>query len=424
MQLSSSTTYMTENCAIPFCKGCGHTHAMKKLNEALIQLNFNPQNIVLVTDIGCIGLADMLFEPLHTVHTTHGRSTAFATGIQIADAVLSDSALKTIVLIGDGGAMIGIQHLINAALLNADITVLLCNNFLFGMTGGQNSAFSPYNFITPTTPSGNIIPPIDMGNLLIAAQAGYVARILATDKDLSKHIAEAITYPGFSVVEIIELCTEHATTRNDLNGASLAKQISSQGQQLGVLRAGSERKPFSEIYSNKYKRDISHSKKSVPSDLVPSIKHSLHRQVGIVIAGSAGERVQSAARRLCESAILSGLQCTQKNDNPVTQGSGFSLAEVILSSEEIYYTGIEIPNAVIVVSHEGLGELIENKMFDRIDKHTTLIADESLNLPNSAARTLKYPFRKEYGKEKAAFHAIAYFLSQVKIFPPEIFTAA
>ena len=79
---------------MPFCKGCGHSHILKKLNTALEKLKLNPNNICLVTDIGCIGLADSLYDKVHTVHTTHGRSTAFATGITLADKVLADKKLK------------------------------------------------------------------------------------------------------------------------------------------------------------------------------------------------------------------------------------------------------------------------------------------------------------------------------------------
>ncbi|MEX2089226.1 MAG: thiamine pyrophosphate-dependent enzyme, partial [Bacteroidota bacterium] len=108
-------TYLVDEPRFPFCKGCGHTSVLRRLNEALVELQIPPHRLALVTDIGCIGLADGLFKELHTVHTTHGRSTAFATGIALADSVLDKGSLKTVVLIGDGGAMIGLQHLVHAA---------------------------------------------------------------------------------------------------------------------------------------------------------------------------------------------------------------------------------------------------------------------------------------------------------------------
>ena len=405
---------------MPFCKGCGHTHILRRLNDALVSLQLKSSDVALVTDIGCIGLADMLFESLHTVHTTHGRSTAFATGIQIADAVLAGSGLKTIVLIGDGGAMIGLQHLVNAALLNADVTVLLCNNFLFGMTGGQNSAFSPRDFITPTTPDGNIIPPIDMCRMVEAAGAEFSVRALATQKGLSELIARAIMHPGFALVEIVELCTEHATEHNDIAGNKLADVLEAQGQHLGDIVLRTTKRTFGTVYAEKNPRREERTAFTEKS-ITPKFQSTLTRQVGIVLAGSAGERVQSSAKQLCNAAITSGLFCTQKNDNPVTQGSGFSLSEVILSNEEIFYTAIDVPDVAVVVSADGLAEVGEKGLLARMTCESVLMLDASLPVPETAASVEQYPFRKEFGGDKAALAAVKSLVRKMNIIPEEAF---
>ena len=132
----------------PYCKGCGHPLVLRALGEALGRLGIPPADMAVVTDIGCVGLADSRITGPHTINTTHGRSTAFAAGLALADSILGEGRLKPVVLIGDGGATIGINHLVNGALLNPDVTVLVHNNFLYGMTGGQSSAFSPIGFIT------------------------------------------------------------------------------------------------------------------------------------------------------------------------------------------------------------------------------------------------------------------------------------
>lgn len=417
MQSAELTTYMTESCTMPFCKGCGHSHVLRKLDEALVNLQIPYSDVALVTDIGCIGLADGLFPNPHTVHTTHGRSTAFATGIQIADGVLGDRKLKTIVLIGDGGAMIGLLHLVHAALLNADVTVLLCNNFLFGMTGGQNSAFSPLDFVTATSPKGNMIPPLDLCRIVIDAHAGYVARKLATDKDLPEVIANAISHPGFALVEIVELCTEYGTPRNKLGGAMLEKIVQAHGQELGVLSVRNDRSSFDQGYREKaleFAADPSGGKDKV---ILQTSTNRLREQIGIVVAGSAGEKIQSAARRFCEAAIASGLHCTQKNDNPVTQGTGFSASEIVLSPREIHYTGIDTPHAVVVVSVDGLNYLRAGGVFSRLTPSSHLIADEELDLPPTDATIHKQPFRKVHGGNKAASAALAYYLEQTDLFP-------
>ena len=407
--MSEVASYLIDPCVMPFCKGCGHAHVLRKMNDGLKQLQLPPSSVCLVTDIGCIGLADALFTSVHTVHTTHGRSTAFATGIQIADALLGTKELTTIVLIGDGGAMIGLQHLVNAALMNVNVTVLLCNNFLFGMTGGQNSAFSPFAFVTPTTPRGNIVPPIDMCRVLADCGAEFVARTLATDRNLGSIIAAAVRHPGFAVVEVVELCTEHAMEKNALSGNSLARIVESHNQHIGTIADSLTRSEFSERYVDKYppqSRQLSDERKY----LTPIFKSPLTKQVGIVIAGSAGERVQSTAKKLCEGAMNSGLCCTQKNDNPVTQGSGFSISEIILSPTEIFYTGIDVPDVVIAVSDQGLMELEEKQVFACMREDGTLILDSGLNPPATSAQVFTYPFRKEYGADKAAARAVEFFI--------------
>jgi len=409
-------TYLLSNRDMPFCRGCGHTRVLQKLDEALGRLGASASEVCLVTDIGCIGLADAQFETTHSVHTTHGRSTAFAAGIMLADAVLARSPLKTVVLIGDGGAMLGLLHLVHAAQLNADITVLLCNNFLFGMTGGQNSATSPLEFVTPTTPGGNILPPLDMCRVMTAANAGFVARRLATDRDLADTLCAAIRHPGFSLVEIVELCTEHGVARNELKGGKLGQILEEHGQELGVLVDSTLRPEFGEVYRKRYP-PVPAPSFDTGSGVEPSHPSTLDGQKGIVLAGSAGERVQSAARRFCQAAALCGLCSTQKNDNPVTQGSGFSLSEVIVSPTEILYTGIEIPDAVIAVSRDGLQEIRENGTLDRLTSGSLLILDESLSAPDTPAVLHRRPFRQENGASQAAAKALEYYLELTSVFP-------
>ncbi|MBN1641032.1 MAG: 2-oxoacid:ferredoxin oxidoreductase subunit beta, partial [Anaerolineae bacterium] len=112
-------TYLDESAgAFPFCPGCGHSTVLKALDQALVATQWDPTSIVLVTDIGCIGLSDRYFQT-NAFHGLHGRSITYATGIKLANP-----DLHVIVLIGDGGCGIGGNHLINAARRNVGITVL------------------------------------------------------------------------------------------------------------------------------------------------------------------------------------------------------------------------------------------------------------------------------------------------------------
>ena len=243
--MTPEALYLSPTAKLPYCRGCGHSLVVRQLSHALEHLGLPPRSIVLTTDIGCVGLADSLFPYLHTVHTTHGRSTAFATGMALADAILEPQGLKPIVMIGDGGAMIGLLHLVHAAQLNVDITVLVHNNFMFGMTGGQHSALSPLNWVTATTPDGNWTPPLDLLALLRTAHATFLARQLATSQELASTIADAINFPGFSVVEIVELCTAYGTRWNQVNGASLEEIIQRQGYAIGEVETEMERPDLS-----------------------------------------------------------------------------------------------------------------------------------------------------------------------------------
>lgn len=419
MNTAETCTYMTHGAVMPFCKGCGHTNILKKLNDALDLLKLDPHDVCLVTDIGCIGLADALFDKVHTVHTTHGRSTGFATGIAVADKVLASGKLKTIVLIGDGGSMIGLLHIVNAALMNADVTVIVANNFLFGMTGGQTSSLTPEHFNTITSPFGSMNPSLDICKISDASKAGFIARKTATDKDLTNVISDAIAFDGFSIVEVLELCTEYGTKLNELKGNMLSKMAEAEGHELGVIKNSRLRPEF----SRKYDIDVnSHKGEIKPLEYItPSFKHNLKRPAEIIITGSAGERVQSTAAMLAEAALMCGLEVTQKNDNPVTQGSGFSLSEVIISPDEINFTGVASADYVIIVSEDGLKEIKSQDVFNRINDRTVFIIDESLELNKEGLNVISLPLRRICGGDKAAIGAVDYILKHFEPFPQETF---
>jgi pyruvate/2-oxoacid:ferredoxin oxidoreductase beta subunit len=404
---------------------------VRQLSHALERLGLPPRSVVLTTDIGCVGLADSLFPYLHTVHTTHGRSTAMAIGMALAEAVLPATGLKPIVMIGDGGAMIGLMHLVHAAQLNVDITVLVHNNFLFGMTGGQHSAFTPLNWITATTPEGNCIPPLDLLALLRTAHAGFLARQFATDCNLGAVIADAIAFPGFSLVEILEICTGYGTLRNKATGNALREVASRQGYSIGRMEAEQERPTFGVLY--RHEREFRPAREAPPRLPELAVKgdlaNPLHtagdskfqiqdsEKLHIVIAGTAGERVQSSAALLCRAALSIGLYSTQKNDNPVTQGSGFSLSEICLSPQPIEYTGMESVDVVIGVSQEGWNELEANGTLVQLTPKTLLLLDAELEISNPTGRVLRQPFRREAAPKRAALAAIAFWLGMEPVVP-------
>jgi len=434
-----SSTYLASEAKLPYCRGCGHALVVRRLSHALERLALPPRSVVLTTDIGCVGLADSLFPYLHTVHTTHGRSTAMATGMALAEAVLPATSLKPIVMIGDGGVTIGLLHLVHAAQLNVDITVLVHNNFLYGMTGGQHSAFTPLGWITATTPEGNRIPPLDLLALLRTAHAGFLARQFATDSNLDTVIAEAIAFPGFALVEILETCTGYGAFRTKATGNAIREVISRQGYSIGRMEAPQERPTFGELYRHEMesrlprkpaekiqrlavKGDIAHSLQAGNPDSKPEVPDS--QKLHIVIAGTAGERVQSSAALLCRAALSVGLYSTQKNDNPVTQGSGFSLSEICLSPQPIEYTGMEGVDVVIAVSQDGWNELEANGTLAQLTPRTLLLIDAELEISSPAGRLLRQPFRGKATPKHAALAAIAFWLGMEPIIPSAAWDAA
>lgn len=398
-------TYLGDR-PFPYCKGCGHGLVARALNRALVNLGLPPETIVLTSDIGCVGLVDPLFPRLHTVHTIHGRSTAVAAGAVLADAVLGDGRMKNVVMMGDGGATIGLLHLAQAALMNVDLTVVLHNNMLYGMTGGQHSALTPAGFHTSTTPTGNWVPALEMEGFLRSCETGFFARQLATDAELPQVLADAIAHPGFALVEVLELCTGYGVPLNQLDGKALRAMTERQGRPLGRRIAERKRPPFHEAYRERFPHRERDGGPAVEVER-ETFHHGLTRPAGIVLSGSAGERVQSSAAVLCHAALRSGLFCTQKNDYPVTVGTGFSLSEVALSGERIVYTGIDRPDAVLITSAEGLREVRGRGDLDRLAPGATVIVDESIAGDVGGPHVTALPLRRELTPDHAALGALA-----------------
>jgi pyruvate/2-oxoacid:ferredoxin oxidoreductase beta subunit len=146
------------------------------LNAALVKLQLDPHKVVVVTDIGCSGLADKYFTT-NAFHGLHGRSVTYATGIKLADP-----ELKVIVLMGDGGCGIGGHHLINAARRNIGVSVVVFNNFNYGMTGGEHSVTTPFGGLTSSTPLGQLEQPMDICQTVAVNGASFVARTTSFDK--------------------------------------------------------------------------------------------------------------------------------------------------------------------------------------------------------------------------------------------------
>jgi 2-oxoglutarate/2-oxoacid ferredoxin oxidoreductase subunit beta len=193
-----------------WCPGCGHGIVLNGLIRAVEDLGINKNDIVMVSGIGCSSRISGYLD-FHTMHTIHGRALAFATGIK-----MSRPELNLIVPMGDGDALaIGGNHFIHAARRNIDMTAIVMNNRIYGMTGGQYSPLSGYGTLATTAPYTNIDHSFDIVKLAAAAGATFVARSTAYHaQQLSDVIKQAITHKGFSVVEILSQCPTYFGRKN------------------------------------------------------------------------------------------------------------------------------------------------------------------------------------------------------------------
>jgi len=328
----------------PFCPGCGHGMINDQLNKALVKLQLDPTKTVLVSDIGCVGLSDQYFTT-SAFHGLHGRSVAYASGIKLARP-----DLKVIVQMGDGGCGIGGTHLINAARRNIGVTVLVFNNFNFGMTGGEHSVTTPTGGVTSTTRGGNLERPLDICATVAVNGASYVYRGTSFDKDLPDRIAEAIQNEGFSLLDIWELCTAYYVPNNDFSRKALMETITTLKLPTGVIHREERPEYAAELHRTAQEQ---RGQPPTPKPVEAKFAANLDRKANIVIAGSAGGKVRSSARLLGLAGMLCGLWAAQRDDYPVTVNTGHSVSEIVLSPQEIRYAGVPRPDVLLVVSENG-----------------------------------------------------------------------
>ncbi|MCK4569497.1 MAG: 2-oxoacid:acceptor oxidoreductase family protein [Bacteroidales bacterium] len=385
---------------LPFCSGCGHTTISRNTEKALQKIGLNLLDVILVTDIGCHGIIDKAFDT-HTVHGLHGRSVALASGIS---AGVNNPDKKVIVYIGDGGASIGMQHLLDAAHNGYNMTVVVHNNMLYGMTGGQPSELTPKGFKTPTLPQGATHKGYDICGLVATAGASYVSRITGIG-DISDQLAEAFSRTGFSLVEVMEICPSYGVKSNP--GIKLKTLIEEAGIEIKVY-ADNEPKAFETQERN-----------DLPSLFSPSLEikeeftHRLDKPVRLFLSGTAGEGVQSAAEMFIRAGMRCGLQGTKKGSYPVTVGVGFSASNLILSPEPIFYTGAPRPDVILVTSEDGIK--FARKLIDNAGEEALLIIDSTLETPKTRARVVSHHFREHFGGRNAMITALFEYLRQSNI---------
>jgi len=366
-----------------FCPGCSHDRMTRALDQAFSNLGLKGEEIVIVTDIGCSGLFDTFFNT-HAFHGLHGRALTYATGLKLARP-----ELNVLVTMGDGGLGIGGAHVLSACRRNLDITLLVLNNFNFGMTGGQFSATTP---ITAHVGSGflnRIEHPLDVCRMAGSAGAAYVQRCSSYAKNLSEEIENAVRFQGFSILDIWGICPGRYTRRNRLTPEIIEESLA---------RMPSLENPVPENLRKEYGRhyrDLAGEQAPVspPKKIKAQFEPPESGRKDVLILGSAGQRIITAGEILCMAGLTAGLQATQKNEYNITVLRGHSITEVILSPFKIGYTGIEYPDVVLALSQEGVDR--KKSFFNALNENVLIIQDSEVTVPPGKARIHPIDFKSQ-----------------------------
>jgi len=232
----SAYSYLRHTKKFPnvWCSGCGIGVVMGALIRAVDRMGLVKDDVAVVSGIGCTGRMPVYLD-FNTMHTTHGRALAFATGLKLAQP-----KLKVIVVMGDGDALaIGGNHFIHAARRNIDLTALIVNNSIYGMTGGQYSPTTPLDLRATTAPYGNIEQPFPVCDLARAAGASFVARSTVYHAvELDRYIEQAIRKNGFSLVEAVSYCH---TTFGRINKLGTAVEMMRQLKDNSITRTAADK---------------------------------------------------------------------------------------------------------------------------------------------------------------------------------------
>jgi len=201
-----------------FCPGCGDGMVLNAMSRAVEKNDIDRKKVVAVSGIGCAAWIPSPYWKVDTLHTTHGRAIPHATGLKVGN-----KDLEVMVVSGDGDcAGIGGNHLLHAARNNIDLNVLMVNNGLYAMTGGQVAPTTEHGERTLTTPYGNPSQGIDICNVVKHAGASHVARWTTYHmNELIKEIEKAMDTKGMSFIEILSQCPTRTGKKEGLSGVDM-----------------------------------------------------------------------------------------------------------------------------------------------------------------------------------------------------------
>jgi len=374
-----------------YCPGCSHEVVTRALDKCFQNMEIQGNQVVLVSDIGCSGLFDTFFSA-HAFHGLHGRALTYATGIKLAQP-----DLHVVVTMGDGGLGIGGAHLLSTCRRNIDVTLLILNNFNYGMTGGQFSATTPSDAQVGSGFLNQIEKPMDPCQVMQAAGAAYISRLSAYQKDLADQMQQAIQFEGFAALDIWGICPGRYTRHNPMTFKTIQAALDDVPAFDGPILENTRSE-----YGRHYRQM---ALKQQPASMPPKIEKQftplIDSRKGILILGSAGQRIITAGEILCLAGLTAGLHASQKNDYPITVLRGHSATDVILSPQKIGFAGIETPSVVLALGQEGVDR--RKALFSSFSDETVIIKDSRILLPECRGhkRVLDFKTHKIKGQEMA-----------------------
>ena len=192
-------------CDPTWCSGCGIYAIFSALKKTALSLEMKPEEMVVVTGIGCHGRLNNYFNA-YGFHTLHGRSLPVAQGIRLANKQLTVVAIS-----GDGDAYsIGLGHFIHAVRRNVNLTYIVVNNMIYGLTQGQTSPTSRKGFVSKSTPLGSNESPLCGPHLALVSGGTFIARgFSGAPKQLAMLLEKGIQHSGFSLIEVFSPCITH-----------------------------------------------------------------------------------------------------------------------------------------------------------------------------------------------------------------------
>ncbi|MDR0467933.1 MAG: 2-oxoglutarate ferredoxin oxidoreductase subunit beta [Campylobacteraceae bacterium] len=205
----------TDKMPTLWCWGCGDGIILKSIIRAIDRLGWDINDVCVVSGIGCSGRISSYIN-CNTVHTTHGRAVAYATGIKLVNP-----DKHVIVVTGDGdGLAIGGNHTIHGCRRNIDLNHIVINNFIYGLTNSQTSPTTPQGMWTVTAQYGNVDPSFDAAKLADAAGATFIARESVIDpKKMEKVFVDGFAHDGYSFFDIFSNCHINLGRKNKMGEA-------------------------------------------------------------------------------------------------------------------------------------------------------------------------------------------------------------